>query len=220
MGSFRDLTGQRFGRLVAIRAERDVEGRRYNWICQCDCGNTIKASSISLTTRRRQSCGCIMHEILIKRNTTHGKSRERLYRVWKGMRSRCYNPNHTSYAKYGGRGIEVCESWRTSYEAFREWALATGYDPNAPYGECTLDRIDVNGGYSPDNCRWVNEFLQANNKRDNRYITFNGKTMSVSDWGKELGIDQSVLYARLNNLKWSEEKALTTPVRKCKKRTM
>lgn len=218
MGKFKDLTGQKFGKLTAICAQKDPSGRRYIWTCLCDCGKYTTATPSALIRKTKRSCGCIQHEILLKRNTKHGYSGERLYRVWKGMRSRCNNPSHKSYAKYGGRGIEVCDKWNSDYLEFRNWALSNGYDELAKYGECTLDRIDVNMGYSPENCRWVNECSQANNKRDNRMITINGETKNVATWAKELKIDSGVIYARLNNLGWSEEKAVSTPVRKCAKR--
>ena len=218
MGISKDLSGQRFGRLVAISAEKDSEGRRYIWTCKCDCGNYTKAGVSALLRGNKRSCGCLQKDALMNRNMRHGYSKERLYRVWKGMRSRCNNPNHTSYAKYGGRGIKVCDEWNSDYLAFREWAVLNGYDEEAEYGECTLDRIDVDLGYTPDNCRWVSESSQANNKSDNRLITLNGETKNIATWAGELGIDSGVIYARLNNLGWSEEKALTTPVRKCTKK--
>lgn len=217
MGQAKDLTGQRFGRLTAISAEKDKEGRRYIWTCLCDCGNYTKATTVSLTHGLKKSCGCIQRDILYERNEKHGHSRERLYNVWKGMRSRCRNPHHKSYFKYGGRGIDVCHEW-DDYEAFRQWALSNGYQEDAKYGICTLDRVDVNKGYAPDNCRWVDELTQANNTRVNRLLTYNGKTQTVAEWSRELEISLHILYARLNALGWSVEKTLSTPVRKCEKR--
>lgn len=218
MGKFKDLTGERFGRLIAISAEKDTQGRRYVWNCKCDCGNFVKAKSADLTTGKKKSCGCIQKEILRNRNLKHGHSGERLYSVWKGMVGRCYNPNHTSYYRYGGRGIGVCADWKNDYESFRKWAIKNGYDENAKYGDCTLDRENVNEDYSPENCRWVDEFAQANNTRYNHVLEYNGESLTVAQWSRKLGISVYVIYARVNYLGWSVEKALSTPTRACKKR--
>lgn len=217
MGKAKDLTGQKFGRLTAISSEKGKEGRRFIWTCLCDCGNYTKATTVSLTHGLKQSCGCIQRNILKKRNSTHGYSNERLYKVWKGMRSRCNNPHHKSYPKYGGRGIGICHEW-DNYEAFRKWALNNGYQEDATYSKCTLDRIDVNKGYSPDNCRWVNEFVQANNTRCNHILEYNGERLTVAQWSRKLGISADVIYARINSLGWSIEKSLSTPTRDCKKK--
>ena len=213
MGVFKDLAGQRFGRLVALTPEKDSTGRRYNWVCKCDCGNYVTVSSISLTTGNRQSCGCIHHEMMINRNTVHGYAGERLYKVWKGMKSRCYNPNHKSYPKYGGRGIGICEEWRTDYKAFRSWAYANGYQEDAEYQQCSLDRIDVDGNYEPSNCRWANADIQANNTRCVRKLTYYGKTKTITEWAKDVGIPRETLRARIDN-GWDMGRALTTPLRK------
>lgn len=213
MGKFKDLTGQRFGRLVAISAEKDADGRRYIWYCKCDCGNYIKAQSASLTTGVKQSCGCLRKEQLSERNKVHGHADERLYGVWKGMKSRCYNPHHRSYPKYGGRGISVCDEWRNDYMRFREWAYANGYKEDADTQQCSLDRIDVNGNYEPSNCRWADAFTQANNSRRNLHYTFNGETKTISEWSVSTGIPRKTLTDRLK-AGWSIERTLTEPIRK------
>lgn len=211
MGQFKDISGQRFGKLVALRAERDSSGRRYVWECQCDCGNRLWVPSVSLTTGKKQSCGCIIRGILQNRNTTHGHSHERLYKVWKGMKSRCYNQHHRSYEKYGGRGITVCDEWH-DYSVFREWAYANGYDENADYQQCSLDRIDVNGNYSPENCRWADAFTQAANTQTALRITFDGETRTIPEWAKEYGLQKDTLHYRIKS-GWDIGKALTTPAR-------
>lgn len=117
-------------------------------------------------------------------------------------------PKFSSYKNYGSRGITVCDEWKTDYAAFKKWAYANGYDENAPRGQCTIDRIDVNGDYSPDNCRWTTWEEQQSNKRNNVYITANGKTQTIAEWSRETGILASTINARINKLGWSPEKAV------------
>ena len=169
-----DLTGQRFGRLVVLSRGKNSAHNAAQWICRCDCGNTVLVNSNNLRTNHTTSCGCKRAEttskIMTAYNLKHGGSYERLYVVWRGMISRVSSPTNTRYADYGGRGIKVCDEWK-EYGSFREWALSHGYVEDAPYGECTLDRIDVNGNYEPSNCRWADLKTQAQNKRGKKHGT-------------------------------------------------
>ena len=139
---------------------------------------------------------------------THGMSNTRLYRCYRDMINRCNGKKLRDKANYFDRGITYCKEWNT-FEGFRDWALSHGYRD-----DLTLDRIDVNGDYSPDNCRWITRKEQNNNTRSNHYITFKGQTMTVAQWAEKLGINKNTLYNRLDNLKWSVEKALNEPVRR------
>lgn len=150
-----DLIGQRFGKLTVIERAEDYispKGRHWKkWKCRCDCGNTIVARENHLKEGDTKTC-------------RRCKNGNRLYGVWAGMKYRCENPNAPKYPIYGGRGIKVCDEWQ-DYAKFREWACENGYNPDAPYGKCTIDRIDVDKGYEPTNCRWVDMKIQNNNRR-------------------------------------------------------
>lgn len=161
----RDLTGMRFGRLTVKKMARPA-GRRGDatrWLCICDCGNEIEVRGYSLTGGNTKSCGCMV------RTLKHPKRENpRLYNVWSGMKSRCYDKNNSAYMNYGGRGITVCDDW-LSYDNFYEWAMLNGYDSTLSKGKCTLDRIDSNKGYSPSNCRFADTAVQISNRRVTRW---------------------------------------------------
>lgn len=160
-----DITGERFGRLVAIKPVSSDKNNGVIWLCKCDCGCEVLQPVKRLRNGGVLSCGCLRNDTISEVNKKHNKShKSRLYNVWLGMRQRCNDQNHKSFVNYGGRGIKVCDEW-DNFDAFEQWAMSNGYKPDAPYGECTLDRVNVDGNYEPSNCRWVDAITQAHNKR-------------------------------------------------------
>lgn len=197
-----DLTGKKFGNLVVIkRAEDGPYGVR--WLCLCDCGNEVIKYGSLLRRGSTTSCGCFGKERQREAVTRHGLTHTPIYRAWDAMKRRCQNPSTKFYEEYGGRGISVCDEWQ-EFEPFRDWAFENGYSE-----DLSIDRIDNNGNYCPENCRWTDMHTQSRNKRNNVWITFNGKTMIMSDWANEIGITPYALWNRLKN--HSIEEALTMP---------
>lgn len=183
-----DLTGQRFGRLVALRRDMESTSKLTKWICKCDCGNECSVIANNLKRGHTISCGCFREEVRPKQRFVHGYRHTRIYAVYSKIKERCINPKNPSYPRYGGRGITLCDEWMNDAKAFCEWAYEHGYKEDAKYGECTVDRIDNNKGYSPDNCRIVNEKVQANNRRSNMFIEHNGETKTLQQWAEHFGI--------------------------------
>lgn len=196
-GQKQSKVGMIFGRLTVVEY---LGGSR--WRCMCECGNETVVLSGDLTGNKTRSCGCLHAEELRARLTTHGGRKERLYHIWINMKSRCYNSNDKEYKNYGGRGVTICNEWKDDFRTFREWSKANGYRE-----DLTIDRIDVNGNYTPDNCRWVTMVVQANNSRRNVFLTHNGKTQTVAQWAREMGVNHRMLHKRLKR-GWSVEKTL------------
>lgn len=205
-----DLTGQHFGRWTVIeRAENRTtkSGTRVMWRCLCECGKESVVSTWNLKRGKSISCGCFHREvssdIMREVGTTHGGSKTRLFRIWTGIKTRCFNENDPAYKRYGGRGITMCDEWKNDFAKFRDWALSNGYTD-----ELTCDRIDNDKGYSPDNCRWVTMKIQRRNTRRNRFLTINGETLTVSDWAERNGLDKDLILGRLKQ-GWTTEEAVS-----------
>lgn len=205
-----DRTGMRYGRLTVISLGEPTKSGQKRWLCKCDCGNFTNVYGSDLG-KKTNSCGCLMRERMrvARNNFKHGKINTRIYRLWGGIKRRCYNKSVDSYEHYGGIGIKMCDEWKNDFNAFYEWAIANGYKD-----DLTIDRIDYNGNYEPSNCRWVTQLEQQNNKRNNHYITYNGETHTAAEWSRIVGGScRHTILSRLKN-GWSIEKALTTPVKK------
>ena len=194
-----DLSGKKFGRLTVIRflkpEERD--GKRHTWLCQCDCGKTVQVEGSRLIDGHTRSCGCLIADFIGNLNKKYKHTSRRLYTVYKGMLTRCYNKKHREYHNYGKRGIVVCQEWLDDFDNFAEWAYENGYKDDADFHECTLDRKNVDEGYNPTNCRWVTNQVQQNNRRDCIYAEYNGEVHTCMEWSKILGVTYQKLQYHL-----------------------
>ena len=199
-----DLTGRKFGRLTVLRRVEN-KGAYVMWECQCDCGNVIVARASNLKNGHTKSCGCYHKDAVSKANTTHGLSDSRVYRIYQHMIGRCTNPKEAGYEFYGGRGIKVCQGWLDSFEEFAEWAFKNGYADNL-----SIDRIDVNGNYCPENCRWATNKEQANNQRRNRILEYKGEELTMSEMADKYNVPYNLLDSRIFR-GWSVAEAIETP---------
>jgi len=207
------MIGKRFGRLVVIKLDhRNKRGDKY-YLCRCDCGNEKVIYMSSLNCGNTLSCGCLNREITSKSNSTHGYTKGGLkpktYNIWRHMNSRCGNTKAKHYASYGGRGIKVCARWQGK-EGFSNFVIDMG---ECPAG-MSIERIDNNAGYSPDNCKWATPKEQANNKRTTLWIEYKGVIKNLTQWADFLGIGFATLWVRLYQLGWSIDKAFNVPVDK------
>lgn len=203
-GKAHDLTGNRYNRLTVMSRTPNHKGK-VTWLCQCDCGNTKEIAGASLVAGNTQSCGCLAKERSSAASKKHGGLDTRLYRIWRNMKSRCHCPSAAKYHNYGGKGIDVCNEW-IDFTGFRAWAMGNGYSD-----ELTLDRIDGNGDYCPDNCRWATFKEQNNNTAQNHILHHDGFSGTIAQWAERIGLPYKVLSERIRR-GWATERALTTPI--------
>lgn len=205
MNNFKDLTGQEFNGIKTIKCVgRDKHGNAL-WLFRCRCGKEFVATGYKIKTGKTKSCGCYnlekLEQMRKKYIIKHNSSRTRLYSIWCGMKRRCYKQNDKRYSCYGGRGIKICDEWKNSFIPFYQWAIKNGYKKDAKRGECTIDRVDNNGDYCPENCRWISNREQSINKRNCTYLIVNGKKMCFAEVCRFLGIPLKTAYSRKQYLK-------------------
>lgn len=195
-----DVKGDRYGMLVALRrADKKTKGGGYYWYFQCECGRTVCKPLNSVRSGLIKSCGCLRHH----------KTGTRLYNIWVAMRQRCKNDGKHWHDRWGNRGISVCDEWN-DFRTFEKWALENGYEDNL-----TIDRIDNNGNYCPENCRWATYKEQSLNTSANRFVEIDGESRTVEQWCCLLGVvTPSTVYRRVRKAGWSFQKAITTPSQK------
>lgn len=192
--------GDRFGYLVVLEIPKG-NLRRNKILCKCDCGNIGEYFLNNLRRGTTTSCGCKRSDYAKISRNCHGESTSILYKKWASIKTRCNNPNSSNYKDYGGRGIKICEEWK-DFWPFREWAYENGYND-----KLSIERKDVNGDYSPENCEWIELNEQANNKRNSVFIEYNGIKQTASQWGKELGVDRNTITYRVR-AGWNPEECL------------
>lgn len=202
MGKKEDLKGRRFGRLTVIAETNERRNNSVVWLCKCDCGNYTRARASHLKRGGVMSCGCYNREKCLR----HGMSKTRLHRTWECMLDRCTNPNSQEADGYINRGIKVCDEWLT-FENFAEWAYANGFEEEAKRGDCTLDRIDNNGDYEPNNCRWTTAKQQARNRRSNAILEWGDEKHCLSEWAEILKEPYAKLHSRYRR-GWSTREIL------------
>ena len=203
------VKGQKFGRLTVISfhhskyyISKDMRKRKCEWyLCKCDCGKEKIVNKNDLMSGHTSSCGCLQKENASKANKKHGFVKSRIYGIWIGIKKRCFNSNHKGYKNYGGRGIVMCDKWKNDFIEFYKWAIINGYKDNL-----TIDRINNEGNYEPSNCRWVTLTEQARNRRNTRFITYNGERLCMKDWAKKLGLNYKLVSAKINK-GWPIKKA-------------
>lgn len=200
-----NLVGKKYGRLLVIKRSESLNGKT-RWLCKCDCGNECIVHGTSLKSGNTLSCGCYKAENAKKLYSTVRQNDKHLYAVWNGIKQRCTNPNNSSYHNYGGRGIKICDEWANNYKSFYDWAIHAGYEKGKE-----IDRIDNDGNYEPDNCRFVYKETQANNKRNVLLYKIRGTTKSLSQWCREYKQDYFLVRQRVYKLGWAIEDALITP---------
>jgi hypothetical protein len=206
MGNYIDMTNKRFGRLLVITRDFISCSSGIRWICKCDCGNVKSISGMKLRSGNTRSCRCLDTEMTIARTTKHGESHKTPeYYIWKSMRQRCNTLTYKSFNYYGGRGIKVCDRWNNYSNFIKDMG-------RRPTPKHQLDRINVNGNYEPNNCRWITQTENANNKRNNTMLTYCGITDTLPNWSRRLDIKQTTLRRRIFNYEWSLESAFETPV--------
>lgn len=206
MSTLIDITGNKYGMLTVIRRVENAPKGVARWECRCDCGNIVIVRGGNLKNGAVKSCGCLKG-IANKKRSKHNMTGTRLYQIWINIKSRCYRKKNPFYKDYGARGIKMCAEWRDSFESFAEWALSNGYQD-----DLTIERINNDLDYRPNNCKWIGIGDQANNRRSNIKITYKNETHNLSEWCKIYGVNYDLVYNRIHNKHWDFERAMFEPV--------
>ncbi|MBQ0113363.1 MAG: hypothetical protein KBT03_09560 [Bacteroidales bacterium] len=196
--------GKKYGHLTILKDCGMLKHKTKNVhmvFCRCDCGVEKNVNLYNLTHGNIKSCGCIIKKTTGDVHRTHGFSGTRLYRIWQNIKKRCYDEKNCRYNRYGGRGIKMCDEWRNDFKCFYDWSIQNGYDWNAKYGDCTIDRIDNDGNYEPSNCRWVSIFVQNRNRGNKRIVSLNGEEMCLANACDILKIDKKKAYYNIVKMK-------------------
>ena len=205
MPRIKDITGQRFGNLTVVAFDGMNKRREATWKCICTCGNEAVVTGHKLRSGWTKSCGCLQEQLRKSGiHKTHGMTNSKLYVIWQNMKHRCNDPNNNMFQNYGGRGIMVWKEWMSGFEPFLKWANETGYRDGL-----SIERIDVNGDYTPDNCKWITKEKQYLNRTDSHRITAFGKTQTIKEWADESGLKYDTIERRINQYGWSPEEAVT-----------
>lgn len=200
------FVGKRFNRLVVTKDYITEHGKR-KYLCMCDCGNQIYVPVSNLNSGNTKSCGCLSKEVTSERNYKHGHYGERIYNIWSKMLSRCEKKYETSYLRYGGKGITVCEEWK-DFTNFYNWAINNGYSD-----DLTIDRIDNRKNYCPENCRWASYKQQARNQTSNVIVEYNGESKTLSEWAELFSLPYKTVHLRYRRYNWDISKTLNTPIK-------
>jgi hypothetical protein len=204
MGRFRDLTGERFGRLLVLQKNGYNKHHQLYWLCECECGNRKSVLGFVLGRGECNSCGCLKKESIAKVNFSHGMAATPIYRIWRSMMQRCCDKNSHAYDRYGGRGINVCNKWQTFEGFYKDMG-------DKPKG-MSLERLNNDGDYCLENVVWADAKAQANNRRSNVVLEHNGKKQNMQQWCDELNLKIGTVWARINR-GWDVSRALTQGVR-------
>ena len=211
----KDLTGKKIEKLTVLKLSDNIQKNgKIKWVCRCECGNIVEVFSSNLTREHTKSCGCLAREKRSKRMKAnniqykHGKADTRIYNIWSSMKRRCYLKTHIYYSNYGARGIKVCKEWKEDFMSFYNWSMENGYRD-----DLTIDRINNDKDYCPENCRWITNKEQQNNKRNNKIIFYKNKKYTATQLAREYNINPDRFLERIRN-GWDIERALLTPARK------
>jgi len=205
MANIKDITGQKFGRLTAIKYIGSNKHKNRIWECKCDCGKFSNVTVAALISNNTSSCGCLHRELASKRFGTHHGGGTPLYRTWKNMKQRCYNSKNNYYKSYGGRGIKICDEWLHDFSKFQEWSFKNNYEEGL-----SIERNDTNGNYEPDNCSWIPLKDQGLNKTTTIKIKIGNVEYSINELSQKHNIPYATLWRRIRD-RWNSDILFKSP---------